>query len=259
VTIALDQLVLTREGARTLDRLAGERYAIPSIVLMENASRGAADAARDLLPSGPDSCEALVFCGPGNNGGDGFACARHLHNAGARVRLVLLADPDKYKADAATNLEIVRRMRLPLSPFDADEPPAPTPRPDLVIDAIFGTGLTRPVGGPFARAVERLNALGALGVPVLALDLPSGLDAETGRPLGTAVRASRTVTFEALKPAMLELPAQRYLGDIVVAPIGVPRELTEALASACVAAPHRRAIEPRARPTEGPGPARRYS
>jgi len=283
-----EQLVLTPEASREVDRLAVEKYAIPSIVLMENASRGAADVALGMLRDAGPGPRVTIVCGPGNNGGDGLTCARHLHNAGARVQVVLLAEPEKYKGDAAVNLEIVRRMELPVEQASGQSPThqegglpardsgkipepqsersqegglpardsgkmpepqsgnsgAPSPDlPDLLIDAIFGTGLDRPVEGRFADAIDRLNAAGALGVPVLALDIPSGLDATSGEPLGTAVRASATATFEALKPAMTRVEAQPYLGDVHVVPIGVPRELTASLASPRASQPRREGTE----------------
>lgn len=242
-----DVRILSREASRSLDRLAVERYAIPPIVLMENAGRHVADIALDGLGETRDA-SVLIVCGPGNNGGDGLCAARHLHNAGVRVAIVL-ASHDAFAGESGTNREIVRAMRLPVTP-DATNPAGAIARlaaelggPSLIIDAIFGTGLTRPIEGALADAVRAVNGMQEAGVPVLAIDCPSGLDADTGAVLGACVRADVTVTFEGLKPGFLALDAQAYLGEVIVVDIGAPRELREELGRAAG----------RPKP-EGPGP-----
>ena len=162
----------------------------------------------------------MIVCGSGNNGGDGYALARHLHNAGVDVVLAALGEP-KAGSDAATNREICRRIGLREAPFEEARQHAAC---DLLVDAIFGTGLDRPVTGTAAEAIEWINAGGR---PVLAVDLPSGLDCDTGRALGTAVRAACTVTFVGLKPAMTKSAAREYLGEVVVTGIGAPLELLQ--------------------------------
>ena len=227
--------VFTRDAIRKLDRLASQEFGIPSIVLMENAARHVTDVALDGLEA-VDAPKVLVVCGPGNNGGDGLAAARHLHNAGLRVTLFLAANPAQYGGDARTNLDIVQRMGLRLFQIDPSAPArslgaaaAGLGTTDLVIDALVGTGLSRDLDPTFEKLVTQINGLAADGVPVLAVDLPSGLDADTGLPRRAAVRASVTVTFAGVKEGFFALEAQPFLGEVVVADIGVPRELLDRL------------------------------
>ncbi len=217
--------VLTRETAREVDRIAVEQFGVPSIVLMENAAIALAQQTVSLMfESGVH--DAVIVCGPGNNGGDGLAVARHLHNDGAGVRVVLA--PGVRRGDAAINLEIVERMSIEIVRSD-DGAPAAGPAPGVVVDALFGTGLTREVSGPDAALVAWINDQRARGSRVIAADVPSGIDADTGAVLGCAVRADRTVTFAGAKPGLLRLDAQEYVGELVIASIGCPRGVVESL------------------------------
>lgn len=220
-------IILTREQVREVDRRAAAEYHVPGIVLMENASRAVADAAEshflNQLPGGAG--DVLILCGGGNNGGDGLTAARHLHNRGRRVSIGLLTDPARYKDDALTNWQIVRAMRL--HTFQADPTSIRRTTANLIIDAIFGTGLTDAPRDPFPAVVE---AIAANGAPVLAVDVPSGLDCDTGRPPGACVRAVRTVTFVAEKVGFGNSEARQYLGEVIVGDIGCPRELVRAIA-----------------------------
>jgi len=216
-------LVLDRRSVREVDRAATEAYGIPGVVLMENAARGLADeAARMLGHASSPRRRVLIVCGPGNNGGDGYAAARHLHNKGAAVTLAPVGQP-RPASDAAINANICRQMRLPEARLEDAQPG----EWELIIDALLGTGLERPVEGEAAAAIAWMNLAGR---PILAADMPSGLDCDTGRPLGHAVRAARTVTFVALKPGFLTADAQPFTGAVIVADIGAPRELVERLA-----------------------------
>jgi NAD(P)H-hydrate epimerase len=209
---------VTRQQVREIDRLAVERYKIPGIVLMENAARAAAEVACQMLAAHPG--RVLLLCGGGNNGGDGLAVARHLHNHGFEVSILLTADPLKYRGEALTNWQIVQAMNLPAKPLELNELASASPA--LVIDAIFGTGLTDPPRPPFAQIVESVNRL---NVPILAIDLPSGMDCDTGLPLGACIRATRTITFVAEKIGFAHRQAAAYLGQVTVGDIGCPREL----------------------------------
>jgi len=251
-----DVYILTRQAVREVDRLAMEEFGIPSIVLMENAAFHLADVALHLtgeagLP------RILVVCGPGNNGGDGFAAARHLHNSGAEVAIVH-AGPAKPASDAAINLAIAQKMGLPIERVKGDDGAGAIERavaalgpPDLVIDALLGTGLDRAVREPALGMIARINDLGASGAQILAVDIPSGLDADTGEALGAAVTADVTVSFVGIKAGFTKLIAQEHIGDVVVADIGAPRELTARLGT--LMDPQDPHESPEARPGHGPG------
>jgi NAD(P)H-hydrate epimerase len=219
-------LRLTRAQVREIDRLSTERYHVPSIVLMENAARGAADVACDMLGPATRGKSVLALCGGGNNGGDGLAAARHLHNRGHRVAIALTIDPAKYKGDALTNWQIVSAMNLPCHP--ATPKLLAAAKADLLLDAIFGTGLTDAPRDPFPALVD---AIAQSGIPVLAIDLPSGLNCDTGHPPGPCVSATRTVTFVAEKVGFAAPDARPFLGQVTVASIGCPADLIAEIAA----------------------------
>lgn len=229
--------VLSRQAVREVDRRAIEEFGIPGIVLMENAARGLCDVALDIL--GPDRSvppRVLICCGGGNNGGDGYALARHLHNAGADIRLAILREP-RGGTDAATNAHVASAMSLPTvvrGDFDGL-------RPHLVVDALFGTGLDRALEGDAEDWVTWINQQEA---PVLAVDVPSGLDADSGEPLGPTVRADCTATFVGLKTGLVARPAQPFCGRLEVIDIGVPCELVAELATEPATPARRRFIDP---------------
>jgi NAD(P)H-hydrate epimerase len=215
--------VFDRAAVREVDRLAIEQYGIPGALLMENAARGLAEQARRMLADAPRTPPVVwIVCGSGNNGGDGFALARHLRNLRAAPLLTLPGEP-KPDSDAALHLAICRRMGI----HEITSRDIGPDTVDLVVDALFGTGLDRPIEGAAAALIRTINAR---HVPVLAADIPSGLDCDTGRPLGDAViRASRTVTFVGMKAGFLAAGAKEYTGEVVVADVGAPIELLERL------------------------------
>jgi NAD(P)H-hydrate epimerase len=217
---------LTRAQTREIDRRAVEQYNMPSIILMENAARAVADVACEML-SHDCRGEILILCGAGHNAGDGLAAARHLHNRGADVTLGLLNDPGSFEGDTLVNWEIVRAMNLLAVPATPDLLEADRAA-RLIIDAIFGTGLNRPPVEPFPTLA---NAVKKSGRPVLAIDVPSGLDCDTGTAPGICIEATRTVTFVAEKIGYAQPTAQPYLGQLTVADIGVPREVIAQVAS----------------------------
>ena len=222
-------LALTRKQVREVDRLAIEKYHVPGIVLMENAARGAAELASQMLGSDTDRY-VVILCGGGNNGGDGLAIARHLHNRRYRVSIGLCTDPAHYKGDALINWKIVQAMGLDIGTYDDILRPIPPPgilvswkqrRPNLIVDAIFGTGLLEAPRPPFDLIVPRAASNSK---HVLAIDIPSGLDCDTGRPFGPCIRAERTITFVAPKIGFQNAEAKQYLGIVTIADIGCPRE-----------------------------------
>lgn len=226
--------VLSRDAVREVDRLAVERYGMPSVVLMENAAVGLASRAGTMLDT-LGTARVLVLAGPGNNGGDGFALARHLHNAGREVSVFVTGDPERYSGDAATNLRIVGKMGLTIERLDrsagAEALELAGRAPVLIADALLGTGLREAARGVVGDVILQVNRLRQPGVAVLAVDVPSGLDCDTGTPAGggPAVEADATVTFVALKPGFLTLGSQRWTGEVTVAGVGAPRELVEEL------------------------------
>jgi NAD(P)H-hydrate epimerase len=216
---------LSRDEVRELDRRAIEEYGVPGAVLMENAGRGAAAVLLAQGVHGP----VLVCCGKGNNGGDGFVIARHVDNHGVAVRVLLFADPATLTGDAATHCRILERAGLPVAvrtenPVDEAALRREFTAAEWLVDALFGTGLTGPVRPPFDRVIAAMNASLAR---VLAVDLPSGLDCDTGRPLGPTVRAEHTVTFVAEKRGFAAAQAREWLGRVHVVNIGIPRVLRE--------------------------------
>ena len=220
------KVVLSRDQVRNVDRQAIEHYGIPGIVLMENAAGGLTRVVRQKLADLLNPRVAIVT-GSGNNAGDGFALARHLHNAQC-LPIVLIVGPEpRISGDARTNLEIIKRMGIPLKLLSQDQPGLAElqdqlQRAELVIDAIFGTGLSGPVRGFYKDVIEQINSS---STPVLAVDIPSGLDCDTGQPLGLAVRAETTVTFVARKMGFDAPGASDYTGQVFVVDIGAPREL----------------------------------
>ncbi len=201
-----------------MDRRALEVHGIPTLLLMENAGAG---LARAVLRR-PDAERVLVVCGKGGNGGDGLVLARHLAVAGREPVIALAADPAAFDraSDAGVNLGIVERMKLPIEVApDGAALSALLARvkPDLVADALLGTGLASPVREPHRGLIEAMNAS---GLPIVAVDLPSGLDTDTGEPLGVCVRATFTVTFAAMKKGFAN--ALEWTGPVEVVPIGCP-------------------------------------
>jgi hydroxyethylthiazole kinase-like uncharacterized protein yjeF len=187
----------------------------PGIRLMENAGRAVADAVSRMSPLGaPMVC---IAAGPGNNGGDGFVCARILAERGYPVRLLLLGDRGQLKGDAA---EAARRWQGAVEPAAA----AALSDAGIIVDALFGAGLDRPVEGPARAMIEAINAA---GVPVIAVDLPSGINGDSGAVMGAAVNASETVTFFRRKAGHLLLPGRLHCGPVEVADIGIPDTVLE--------------------------------
>ncbi|HUU02907.1 MAG TPA: NAD(P)H-hydrate dehydratase [Myxococcota bacterium] len=205
---------------RELDRIAISEIGIPGPVLMEVAGRGCADAVESLLPQdGPG--KVAIICGKGNNGGDGLVAARHLSLSGREVDVFLLAEPGSLCGDAALNLGILERLGQAVRPVtDAESLSAVRlDEYDVILDAILGTGLSKEVRGFFARVIEAINAS---GVPVVAVDMPSGISGDSGRVMGTAVRATQTVTFGHPKPGQVVFPGAKFAGDVSVVDIGIP-------------------------------------
>ena len=216
--------LVTAAEMRALDHATIHKMGVPGVVLMESAGRAVADLVSELGPV--DGRLVVVVCGAGNNGGDGFVVARHLHGRGADVRVILVAPPDKIAGDAKTHLHAVINIGLPILDGRAEAFDAAAPLLDrawVIVDALLGTGVARPVEGHLAAVIERINAAPAIRV---AVDLPSGLDADRGWPLGTCVEAHHTVTFGLPKIGLATAPGFVHAGRLRVADIGIPPALT---------------------------------
>ncbi|HUE16842.1 MAG TPA: NAD(P)H-hydrate epimerase [Planctomycetaceae bacterium] len=213
---------LSRAEVRDVDRRAIDEFGMPGIVLMENAGRGAAELLVRLGIGG----QVIVCAGKGNNGGDGFVIARHLENRGVEVRVLLFADSQTLQGDAATNFHILRMAGTPIFEYHAATKPdtwgAELRSCGCIVDALLGTGMQGTVREPMATVIHHINDA---GVPVLAVDLPSGLDCDTGQPLGTCVRAAHTATFVARKLGFDVPAAAPFIGEVHVVDIGVPQAL----------------------------------
>ncbi len=222
--------ILAASEMQAVDRRAIEEVGIPGMVLMENAAIGVVDAIAEYFPQAES---VAIFCGPGNNGGDGLAVARHLDARGYRLRSFLVArtspaDGSVLRGDAATQLEILERsgkLVEHLTPKTDLVAAIEAARDcDLIVDALFGTGLSRALEGHYAELVQHLETV---STPVLAVDLPSGLDASRGAIPGAVLPASVTVTFAAPKRAHIFAPASDMVGRVVVTDLGIPSYLVE--------------------------------
>jgi NAD(P)H-hydrate epimerase len=229
--------ILTRQQVRELDRRAIQEYGMSGLVLMENAGRNAANVLFRLMsaefhpaPKQFQNGPVTIVCGKGNNGGDGFVIARHLDLFGLAVRVVLLCSPEELAGDAAANFSIILKAGLPIeiysAPLEATRFDAAITGSAWLVDAILGTGAGGEPRSPYAEAIDRMNAS---SVPILAVDVPSGLDCDTGAPAQHTIRAAHTCTFVASKPGFSAESAKPYVGRLHVVDIGTPRRLLEEL------------------------------
>lgn len=220
---------------RALDQSAINDFKIPGIVLMENAGVGTVRMMREELGS-PANSFALIFIGPGNNGGDGLVIGRHLHQQGCKPIFFFLVDPDSLRGDAATNMEIVRKLRLPFHIVDSE---ARVKTLSVlykqfvsrgipcyaIVDALFGTGLSRPLTGHFAETIRFINSSDSVhGLPVVAVDIPSGMDSDNGKVQGICVRANYTATYGCAKPGHVLHHGPEFSGKVSIVDIGIPPE-----------------------------------
>ncbi len=229
---------LTRQECREIDRRAIEDFDMSGLVLMENAGRGCVDVLERLGIDG----SVVILCGKGNNAGDGFVIARHLAIRGYECRVLLLCRPAELSGDAAANFAILQKLDVPMVEVGAGSSAAPfgqsnTGPPRLggptselsanssnaawLVDALLGTGAVGDPRPPFDAAIDWMNARSA-SVKLLAVDVPSGLDCDTGQPSAHTVRADHTCTFAAMKIGFLQPAAKPYVGMVHVCDIGVP-------------------------------------
>lgn len=221
---------LTRAQSRAVDEIAIEQFGMLGIVLMENAGRNCAQFISTTLATRPASQNwpILICCGKGNNGGDGFVIARHLMNAGYEPTVMLWANPHELTGDAAANYAILEKMLAKivcLGSEEWDKTLAAVPQGKaILIDALLGTGAKGEPRDPFAQGIAWINSRKGL---VFAIDLPSGLDADTGQASQNTVQADFTLTFVTQKSGFRSDRAKAYLGQVQVIDIGVPRAIIE--------------------------------
>ena len=207
-----------RKEAQNIDKIAREKFGITTLVLMENAGRSTAEIAQDMLDK---AGRIAIFCGKGNNGGDGFVAARHLLSKGIDVDVYLGARYNDVKNDAKVNLDILSALGLSINELiDPDTLRKIDFSPySLIIDAILGIGLSGKIKGIAEDIIRHINNAEAL---VLSIDIPSGLDADTGRILGICVEADKTITFVSSKAGMTGTNSSSYCGEIIIRDIGFP-------------------------------------
>ncbi|MFA5423930.1 MAG: NAD(P)H-hydrate epimerase [Phycisphaerae bacterium] len=217
-------IVMSRDEVRAFDAWAINELGIAGAVLMENAGRSCAELIKERL-AGSGTAKVCVFCGTGNNGGDGFVIARHLLNDKIGVRVMVCGNVGKIKGDAKINLDLLTGIGQDVEQLDLDSPDLDKQVKnfagaiEIIVDAIFGTGLQGEVRGNYIKLIEAINAQEK---PIIAVDIPSGLDCDTGMSLGAAIEAAATVTFVAVKKGFTENPqSAKYTGDVYVASIGV--------------------------------------
>ncbi len=229
-------LYMTRNNAVTvkqiqaLDEKAIGKYGVPSIALMENAGRAVAGEVLKSLRNKKNS-RVCVFCGLGNNAGDGFVAARHLMNAGVKTDIFLVGQAKKLKNDAAVNCRILKRMNCLIRLVGANgrlsrqrrgSPLRELTKADIIVDAIFGVGLNRDIKEPFAGIIAMLNRSKKR---IVSVDIPSGLDGTTGKIHGVCIRAAKTITFSLLKKGFLKGDGPKHTGRVVVVDIGIPKKI----------------------------------
>lgn len=215
------------EEMKTIDRRASQEYMIPSLLLMENAGLRVVESIRAILPEG-NRTRVIILAGKGNNGGDGLVVGRHLANSGTSIDLFLLGDADALTPDARVNYDILHKMGIPIQPLTLEKhlPGLMTAllQADLVVDAIYGIGFRGRLNDFETKVADLLNRS---RVPVLAVDIASGVEADTGKVHGSAVKANYTVTLALPKLGLITSPGSEYTGQLSVADISIPRSLLE--------------------------------
>ena len=215
---------LTSAQMQRVDQQTVSRFGIPVLLLMENAGRAVAEAARAILQR-KRGRNVIVLCGSGHNGGDGVVAARYLHKWGYRVQVWWLKNPRRWEGDVAQHYRMAKRTGVRFASFEKIPASKRIPRlrrADLLIDALLGTGTRGEIHGLYRDAIACINRSRR---PVVAVDIPSGLDSDRGTPLGIAVKARVTVTMAAAKTGLLKPAARPYVGRLIIADIGIPRTL----------------------------------
>ena len=214
--------ILNGEQMRNLDRIAIEEYGIPGIILMENAGICVMEEIIKILNESNNK-EVLIICGKGNNGGDGFVVARHLHRMKIPTKVCIIGEPSLIKGDSKINLEIIKRLHMDIFLIKGDHDLQKLHRSldecTLVVDGLFGTGLHREIEGIAKKVIDFMNQSKKI---ILSIDIPSGISADNGRVMGIAVKAHKTVAFQLPKIGNINHPGADYGGDLIIKDIGIP-------------------------------------
>jgi len=207
-----------------MDRLSQEKYGIPTLILMENAGRGVSEEVmKELSGKG----KVVIVCGKGNNGGDAITCARHLMNNDIDLEIFLIGKTEELKGDAKTNYEIIRKMGALVRELSFESMEFFEKQLEyavIIVDGIFGTGLSREIREPYKTVIEKIKASGK---SVISVDVPSGLNATTGEVLGTCIKAKKTVTMAFPKTGFKKKQGPEFIGELIVKDISIPKELLD--------------------------------
>lgn len=220
------QKVATASEMQAIDRSAIEEFGIPGLVLMENAGLAAASLIHENVPGLLDK-KVVIVCGKGNNGGDGFVIARHLFIDGVQVDILLLGKRQQLKSDARVNANIAFKMGVPIHEITEKNLPAQNHlfrHCHLIVDALFGTGLSKPAGGLYEKVIKKINASGKY---VVSVDIPSGIDSDSGQLIGPHIKANVTAALAMLKRSHLLFPAAESMGEVQILDISIPPEAVE--------------------------------
>ncbi len=212
--VTIEQII-SSDDARRLDKIAVEKFSIPSIVLMENAGKNTAEIILKKLAKRQPR-QVAIFCGGGNNGGDGFVIARHLSNNDVKVKVFTVQEISKYSGDALINLNIIQKIKIPIVDISAQK--IKIPKTDLIVDALLGTGTKGKIREPYKKIIQKINSA---KIPVVSVDIPSGIDADTGKKQGIAVKSNLTVTMVAIKKGLRIHDGRKCAGKIIVTDIGL--------------------------------------
>lgn len=217
------KIFLSSKQIYQVDKLATERFLIPSIILMENAGRSVAEFVSQVAKK-RNFNNIIIFCGPGKNGGDGFVCARYLSIWGFKIKVVTFVDEDVYKGDTLLNYKILKKLKVKIEKFHPVKIKPLVRNCDIIVDAIFGIGLSREVKGEFEQAIKIINDSKKT---VVAVDIPSGINADNGKVMGCAVKSDYTITMGFMKTGFMNNYAKKFLGKIIVVDIGYPNVITK--------------------------------
>ena len=216
---------VTSQKMREIDKRAIEEFGIPSIILMENAGYRASCIALDML-SETKAKKVVCVCGKGNNGGDGFVCARHLINNGVDTDIFLVGEPSRLTGDAKINYNILKKLKARVVILEVQDDfgffENSLKKTSLLIDAIFGIGLSGRVKEPYRKVIDLMNQS---KIPILAIDVPSGLDATEGNMLGVCIKAKKTVTFALPKTGFFKNHGPLHVGELITVDISIPDKL----------------------------------